>query len=75
MRLLFETDPSAIKRVVAEYHVEARAIERQIYDICWYMRSMGREEAWSLSYKERETIMKLIEANIKRVNDTHLPLL
>jgi hypothetical protein len=34
-----------------------------------------REEALNLSFRERESVMKMVEENIKRVNETRLPLL
>lgn len=75
MRLLQTKDPVELKRIVAEMHLEARALTEQVYEICWYMRSIGREEAFNLPYEERKMISKLIDANIKRVNETHLPIL
>lgn len=55
---------------------DARALEDQIVQIMFYMRgSVSREEAWHLSFNERQAIVKLIEANIERVNKTGLPIL
>ena len=76
MRLLSTDDPVRIQRIIEGYRKEAGAIIDQITQIGWYMRGgVTREEAWSLSYQERASAMKLIEENIKRVNETRLPLL
>lgn len=75
MRLL-ATEAEQIPYVLQEYVSEARALENQLYDICWYMRgSISREDAFRLSFRERQRILKLIEGNIERTNKTGLPLL
>jgi hypothetical protein len=76
MRLLSTDDPRVIGGILAEYRKETRAIIDQINEICWYMRgSISREEALILSPEERKSIVKLTDDNIKRVNDTRLPIL
>lgn len=76
MRLLSADDPRVIGGIIAGHRKEARAIIDQIHEICWYMRGgISREEAYNLSHEERKSIMKLIDANIKRVNETRLPIL
>ena len=76
MRLLSTDDPRVIGGIIAGYRKEARAIIDQIHEICWYMRgSISRDEAYILSYEERKSVVKLIDDNIKRVNDTRLPIL
>ncbi|MNK44120.1 hypothetical protein D3C87_628430 [compost metagenome] len=76
MRLLSTDDPRVIGGIIAGYRKEARALIDQIHEICWYMRGgITREEAYNLSHEERKSIIKLIDANIKRVNETRLPIL
>lgn len=76
IRLLQIEDPREIEATIAEYRKESRALIDQITEICWYMRGgVTREEAWQMSHEERKSVMKLIDANIKRVNDTRLPIL
>ncbi len=76
MRLLSTNDPRVIAGIIEGLHKETRAMFDQISEICWYMRGgMSREEVLNMSYLERQSVMKLIETNIKRVNDTRLPLL
>jgi len=76
MRLLSTNDPEVILRIIDTYKKETRALIDQIHEICWYMRGgITREDAYNLSYDERASIVKLIDSNIKRVNETRLPLL
>lgn len=76
MRLLSTSDPEDIGRIISRYHKETRALEKQIHEICWFMRGgVTRDEAWVLSHYERKSILKLIDDNIERVNKTKLPIL
>jgi hypothetical protein len=50
-------------------------ITEQIYSILWNMRSMTREEAFSLSNLERQIILKQIDDRVKMVEKTGLALL
>lgn len=76
MRLLALTTPDEIGAVLASYRKESRALIGHIHEICWFMRgSISREDAWNLSLDERKSIMKLIDANIERVNKTKMPIL
>ncbi len=55
---------------------DARAIEKQIFEICWYMRGgISLTEAWQLSYDQRSTIMDIISANVERTKESGLALL
>jgi len=55
---------------------EARAIEKQIFEITWYMRGgITLEEAWSLSYDQRATIMDIINDNIARTQKSGIALM
>jgi len=75
MRLLALTDPEQMTKFIDSHRAESEAITKQVTEIMWYMRSLGREEAWTLSPNERKHIAALIESNVKRVNETKLPLL
>ena len=55
---------------------ESKALIKQITEICWYMRGgVSREEAWTMSFEERQETFKLINENIKRTKDSQMPLL
>lgn len=55
---------------------ESKALTKQITEICWYMRGgVSREEAWAMSFDERQEVFKLINENIKRTKDAGMPLL
>ena len=55
---------------------ETRALQKQVIEICWYMRGgIDIDQAWNLSFEEREIIMELIENNIERTKESGIALL
>jgi|TARA_Y100000310_G_scaffold205538_1_gene205910 hypothetical protein len=55
---------------------ESQAIEKQVFEICWYMRGgINLEQAWQLTHDQRVIIMDIINANIERTQSSGLPLL
>lgn len=61
---------------LAAYREDQQSLRTEITNILWHMRgSISREEAWTLSIKERKDIIKLINERIKIVQETKLPLL
>lgn len=73
---LLATPSQDIHKVLRKYEDEGNAIEKELYDICWYMRgSITREDAFRLTRKERKHIKEIIDENIERTKKTGLPLL
>lgn len=55
---------------------ESKALDREIYEICWYMRGgITREEAWALSFQERKTISKIVEKNVENTKKSGISLM
>lgn len=54
---------------------EQKELMGLIYKIMWYMRGMGRDDAWSLSPEEREIILNDVKERVETVEKTGLPLL
>lgn len=55
---------------------ESGAIEKQVFEICWYMRGgINVEQAWLLSYNERSIIMDIVKDNVERTKESGLALL
>lgn len=53
---------------------ESKALTKHIYDLCWHMRGgMTLDEAFSISYSDREIINELIKERLEITNDTRLP--
>lgn len=47
-----------------------------IAELMWHMRgSLSREEAWTLSYHERQDLLKYIKERLAIVEKTGMPLL
>jgi hypothetical protein len=70
------SDESQIVEYFQELESESRAIEKQIFEICWYMRGgVTLEEAWTLSFDQRSTIMDIINENIERTKTSGIALM
>lgn len=75
MRLLYSS-PEEIQIILNRMKKDTRAMEKEIYNICWYMRGgVTREEAWHLSYSERQTISSIIKRNVEATEKSGLALL
>jgi hypothetical protein len=68
-------DVEELQGLLAEYQKDSKKLISQIHEILWHMRSISREEAWSLSFDERKDILKQIEERVKLVETTKLPIL
>jgi len=70
------SSPNEILGILSEMRAEAKSLESLIAQIAWYMRgSIGWNEAWNLSERQRKTVIKLIESNIERTKKAQMPLL
>ena len=55
---------------------ESGAIEKQVFEICWYMRGgITLDQAWQLSYNQRSIVMDIIKDNVERTKESGLALL
>ena len=69
-------DHQELTAIINEMESERRAIIEHIYYIIWHMRGgLSREEAWSLSDKERKIIIKQIDERVKQVEKTNLAII
>ena len=70
------SSPDEIVEYFAELSFESRAIEKEVTDICWYMRgSVSWDQAWRLTNRQRDVIAKIIKNNIERTEKLGMPLL
>ena len=68
--------PEEIGEYLTDLAFESRAIEKDVTDICWYMRgSITWDQAWRLTSHQRVLITKRIKDNIETTEKTGLPLL
>ena len=75
-KLLSITDVDQLRSFIKSFDKESKELKEQVLTIMWHMRgSISREEAWSLSFEEREMIIKQIEERIKTVEKSGLALL
>ena len=69
------SSPDEVIEYLTELAFETRAMEKEVADICWYMRgSINWDQAWRLSNRHREIIMVRIKDNIETTEKTGLPL-
>jgi len=55
---------------------DQKELRQFIHELMWYMRgSLSREEAWTLSPKERMEMMEDVKKRVKNTEETGLPLL
>ncbi len=67
--------PEEIRDILSDMTFESRVIEKEVTDICWYMRgSISWDQAWHLNKEQREAIMKRIKDNIETTEKTGLAL-
>jgi hypothetical protein len=65
-----------IVELLDKYDRDAKAIREELLKICWYMRgSISYEEAFFLSFEEKEIITKIIKDNMETVEKTGLPFI
>lgn len=73
MRLLTLTMPE-IEAYVADLDAESKAIKKELFKMCWFMRGgLSVEEAYQLDYQDREAIAEIIESNLETTKETQLP--
>ena len=71
---LLSLDNESITRMLDDFDKDSKALKKSIYKLCWGMRGgVTLDEAYQLSYQDREIIFKIIEENIKTTNETGLP--
>ena len=52
---------------------EVRAIKKDAFKLCWYMRGLSYSEAMNLSWEEREVIGEIVKENLETTKKTGLP--
>ena len=63
-----------IVELIEKFDREAKAIRRDLLQMCWYMRgSISYDDAVMLSPEEREIIGKIIKDNLETTKESGLP--
>jgi DNA-binding PucR family transcriptional regulator len=59
---------------IESFDKDAKAIKKELFSICWYMRgSITYDDAVMLSYEDRTMISKLIKDNLEVTKESGLP--
>ena len=64
---------SEILQEVKKLDKEAKAIKKEILQMCWYMRGLSYSEGMYLGYEERQIIGELIKENLETTKKSGLP--
>lgn len=65
-----------IEKEVEKLDKDSKAIKKDIYKAAWYMRgAVSIEQAYALSFEDREIINEIIQENLKITEETHLPFI
>jgi hypothetical protein len=53
---------------------DAKALKLEVFKLAWYMRgAVSIDEAFALTYEDREIISKLVEDNLETTKKSGLP--
>lgn len=66
MRLL-NASPEEVQEILLELRKESKALVEEIGNICWFMKGLGWDEAWNLTYGERKVLGDVIKENLERM--------
>lgn len=62
-----------ILREVKNLEKEAKAIKKEILQMCWYMRGLSYSEGMNLSFDERQIVSEIIKDNLETTKKSGLP--
>ena len=58
-------------KLLNDYDRESKALRKYIYKLVWYMRGgINLDQAFEISFQDREIVNKIIEDNIETSNKT-----
>lgn len=61
--------PEELSDLIESFEKESNAIREQITDICYFMKGgISWNDAWGLSFEDREVIVKIINKREKEKN-------
>jgi len=57
-----------------DFDKSSKALRKNLFRICWYMRGgISADEAYQLSFQDRETINEIIKDNLETTKETKMP--
>jgi hypothetical protein len=62
-----------ILREVKNIETEAKAIKKEILQLCWYMRGLSYTEGMNLSHDERSIISDIVKEHMEITKKSGLP--
>ena len=68
-------EPEEIEEFLNSYHFKARAIEKDLIDICFYMRGgINIDQAYQLTLDQQNMCTKRIKKNIEQTEKSGIAL-
>lgn len=65
-----------IEQEIKNLDKDSKAIRKEIFEIAWYMRgSVNIDQAFALSFEDREIINEIIEQNLKITQKSGIPFI
>ncbi len=62
-----------ILQEVKKIEQEAKAIKKEILQICWYMRGLSYTEAMHMAFDEREIVNEIVKDHLETTKKSGLP--
>jgi len=62
-----------ILQEVKKLDKEAKAVKKEVLQMCWYMRGLSYSEGMNLGYEERQIIGELIKENLEVTKKSGVP--
>lgn len=63
-----QSSPEETRDLVQGMRREAKALTKNIYYLCAYMKNLSRDEAWALTAEEREVISAIVKDKFETLN-------
>ena len=68
--MIGSNDPEIIRSVISSFTLQNEALVNQLYQLMYYFRgALGRDDAWSMSFIEREMAITFINERFKDAAD------
>ncbi len=62
-----------ILREVKELEKDAKAIKKEVLQMCWYMRGLSYSEGMNLSFDERQLVGEIIKEHLETTKKSGMP--
>jgi len=61
--------------LLERYDRDVKALKKDIFTICWYMRGMSPNDGMMLGIQDRTIIVEIIKDNMKATKESGMPFI